>query len=233
MSKIKANLDKIEDNIALLCEKVGQKRESITLVAVTKTADFEQIREIYDLGYRVFGENRLPHLKQAFDFMSVYAPKSDPVKWDMIGHLQRNKVADFLPMVDRVHSVDSLRLAEEISKTAQKLNRRADIFVQVNCSNEDQKFGISPETAFELAHQICEQLPLLRLTGVMTMAAFTDDDSQITASFRLAKKVFDKIKDAGFAGGQFSRLSMGMTNDYHIAIMEGATDLRIGSAIFA
>jgi len=233
MSKIKENLDKIEENIALLCKKAGKNRDDITLVAVTKTAAPEQIKEVYDLGYRVFGENRLPHLSQAFEYMSNSAPKNDPVRWDMIGHLQRNKVADFLPMVERIHSVDSMRLADQISQTAQKLNRTVDVFIQANCSNEDQKFGISPDQAVELAQMICEQLPVLRLTGVMTMAAFTDDQLQIAASFRLAKKIFDRIKDAGFAGGQFSRLSMGMTNDYHIAIMEGATDIRIGSAIFA
>ncbi len=231
MSKIKENLDRIEENIAVSCAKAGTKREDITLVAVTKTAGLEQIREIYDLGYREFGENRLPHLKQAFEYMNDYAPADDAVRWDMIGHLQRNKVADFLPMVARIHSVDSLRLAVEINKTAQKLNRTVEIFMQVNCSNEEQKFGISPDEAIELAQQICEQLPLLRLRGIMTMAAFSDDQSQITASFRLAKSVFDRIKDAPFAGSGFSRLSMGMTNDYQLAITEGATDLRIGSAI--
>lgn len=231
MSKIKQNLHKIEENIDVFCGKAGRKREEITLIAVTKTATMEQIKEIYDLGYRVFGENRLPHLSEAHKFMSALACPSGGVKWDMIGHLQRNKVGDVLRLVERIHSVDSLRLAVEINKTAIKLNRTAEIFLQVNCSNEDQKSGISPQEALETAHQICE-MPNLCLTGIMTMAAFTDDQSQITSAFRLAKKTFDNIKTAGFAGGKFTKLSMGMTNDYKIAIMEGATDLRIGSAIF-
>lgn len=231
MEQIKKNLDKLEQRISVACEKAGRKREDILLVAVTKTASLEQIKAVYDLGYRCFGENRLPHLKESYEFISKF-PQGQ-VQWDMIGHLQRNKVSAILPLVHRIHSVDSLRLAAEIEKTAAKLDKKPDIFLQVNCSAEEQKYGIDPNQAAELAHQISEQFHSLNLVGLMTMAEFTSDTHKITSTFRLAKDLFEKIKSSSFAPSCFGRLSIGMTNDYEIAIAEGATDIRVGSAIFA
>jgi pyridoxal phosphate enzyme (YggS family) len=232
MSKIKENLEIIEERLSRCAEKSGRQRNDIELVVVTKASDINQIKEVYELGYRVFGENRLPHLTDVFNQMGDYAGFEDRVRWDMIGHMQRNKVKNFLPLVDRIHSLDSLRLAREIEKVAASLERRFDTFLQVNCSGEDQKYGIEPEAAVDAAAQIASECPSINLVGVMTMAAFTADESEIAASFALARKTFERIKGSDCVGGGFSRLSMGMTNDYEIAIAEGATDVRIGSAIF-
>ncbi|MFI4912504.1 MAG: YggS family pyridoxal phosphate-dependent enzyme [Sedimentisphaeraceae bacterium JB056] len=231
MSEIKRNLEEIEEKIEICCGKSGRSRSDVQLVAVTKASDIEQIKEVYDLGYRVFGENRLPHFTEVSSVMSEYAG-DDPVQWDMIGHMQRNKVKNFLPLSTRIHSLDSLRLAREVEKVAAGLGRKFDSFLQINCSGEQQKHGIEPPEAAEIAEQIVKECPSINLVGVMTMAAFTDDVSQIASSFRLAKTTFDGIKANDWAGEAFSRLSMGMTNDYEIAIMEGATDIRVGSAIF-
>lgn len=233
MSKIKENLNKIEEKMDICCKKASRKRNDVQLVAVTKTASIEQIKEVYDLGYRVFGENRLPHFTEVTEYMNNYASMNDPIQWDMIGHMQRNKVKNFLPLSDRVHSLDSMRLANEIQKVADSLGRVVDVFLQVNCSGEQQKYGLAPEATAEIVDHVRSECSSIRLVGLMTMAAFTDDVSQVASSFRLARKTFDDINASGFAGSDFSRLSMGMTNDYEIAIAEGATDIRVGSAIFA
>jgi pyridoxal phosphate enzyme (YggS family) len=231
MEQIKRNLDKLEQRISAVCQKNGVNRDDITLIAVTKGASLEQIKAVWQLGYTNFGENRLPHLKQAYDFINALAG-GDSVKWDMIGHLQRNKVSAFLPLVSRIHSVDSLRLAAEIERIAPKLGKKVDIFLQVNCSGEGQKYGIAPEMAVEFANQVCEGFSALNVVGIMTMAEYTNDVAKITRTFALAKDIFEKIKSQGFAPPFFNRLSMGMTNDYEIAIANGATDIRVGSAIF-
>ncbi len=232
MSKIKKNLDKIEEKMDFCCKNTKRSRDDVNLVVVTKTATIEQIKEVYSLGYNIFGENRLPHLKEAATGMAKFTDENSVIKWDMIGHMQRNKVRHFLPLVERIHSLDSLRLAAEIEKVGAELGRRFDAFLQVNCSQEQQKYGIDPAAAGELAEEISSQYPHIRLVGLMTMAAFTDSTSRIAATFRLAAKLLSDIKSAGYGGSEFKRLSMGMTNDYEIAIMEGSTDVRIGSAIF-
>ncbi len=232
MSKIKENLDKIEQKVDFCCQKASRNRKDVNLVVVTKTATVEQIKEVYELGYRNFGENRLPHLKEVSTAMADFAPENDPIVWDMIGHMQRNKVKQFLPLVSRIHSIDSLRIISEIVKVADSLGRGFDCFLQVNCSGEQQKYGIEPRQAADLADEITTNFPQICLVGLMTMAPFTLDTHEITKTFRLAAKLFDDIKTSACCGNHFSRLSMGMTNDYEIAIAEGATDIRIGSAVF-
>ncbi len=232
MSKIKENLDRIEERISVCCDKASRRRDQIRLVAVTKTAGIEQIKELYDLGYRVFGENRLDHLEAVAAEMDNYAAEDSPVQWEMIGHIQRNKAKRILPIVSSVHSLDSLRLAKEIEKNAGLLGRGFDVFIQVNSSGEPQKYGAEPEAVSELAGKITDQCPSIRLVGLMTMAPFTDDVAVIAECFRRTRWIYEDVKKSGNITKDFNRLSMGMTNDYEIAIAEGATDLRIGSAIF-
>jgi PLP dependent protein len=231
---IKDNLKRIEENINSACRKSGRSREEITLIAVTKTVGIQEIIEVITAGYTELGENRLPHLEEAASLTADYIENNSPgtkVSWHMIGHLQRNKVRKLLPISQTIHSVDSLRLAEEISSAAQKYNITAEIFLQANCSGEQQKYGIEPAEAVELAGQIVE-MPHIKLAGVMTMAAFTDNETEIRKTFIRAREIFEKIRAGGISPETCKYLSMGMTNDYTIAVEEGATHLRIGSAIF-
>ncbi|AQQ69825.1 pyridoxal phosphate enzyme, YggS family [Limihaloglobus sulfuriphilus] len=231
---IKDNLKRIEENINTACGKSGRSRDEITLIAVTKTVGIQEIIEVIAAGYTELGENRLPHLEEVATLTAEYIENNQPetkVNWHMIGHLQRNKVRKLLPISQTIHSVDSLRLAAEINSTAQKYNITAEIFLQANCSGEQQKYGIEPAETVELAGQIGE-MPNIKLAGVMTMAAFTDNEAQIRKTFIRAREIFEQIRGSGISPETCKYLSMGMTNDYTIAVEEGATHLRIGSAIF-
>lgn len=216
----------------------GREPSDIRLVVVTKSADFEAIKEVLHLGYTHFGENRVQQLKkvaaQVSEFLQQESGTGQPpeIHWHMIGHLQRNKVRQVLPMVSLIHSVDTLRLAEEISNSAAKMNLRPKILLQVNTSNEPQKYGVPVGAAIHLAEQI-ETLPNVQLIGLMTMAPLTRNKDIIRACFTRARELFYEMRGEKIVGQQFTELSMGMSSDYEIAIEEGATILRIGSAIFA
>ncbi len=208
-------------------------------MVVTKSADISDIEQVIRLGLTDLGENRAQQLKkvavQVEEFLNQQKddqkmPKS--VHWHMIGHLQRNKVRQVLPIVSLVHSVDTLRLAEEISSTASKLNIMAQILMQVNSSMEPQKYGVPIAAATHLAEQI-ETLPNLKLVGLMTMAPLTHNENVIRDCFVRTRELFIEMKGEKIVGPHFTELSMGMSSDYQIAIQEGATILRIGSAIFA
>ena len=241
MSNIAENLKIVEEKIKDACKRAGRSRESVEMIIVTKTATAEEICEVVKLGYSNFGENRIPHLKQVSQEVAKFiletnAEVSKPtlpsrISWQMIGHLQRNKVKQILPLVSSIHSLDTLRLAEEINTAAGKLQMKPKVYLQVNCSGEPQKYGVPVGAATYLAEQICT-MPHLQLIGMMTMAPLTDDQDRIRSSFRRAKEIFDDICDLEFHESSFKYLSMGMSNDYEIAIEEGATHLRIGSAIF-
>ena len=244
MSTIAERLQQVEQNIADACKRSSRKRKDVKLIIVTKTAQAEQICEVLKLGYCDFGENRLTHLKQVSQEVSKFLieqhqidedqtfklPKR--VNWHMIGHLQRNKVRQTLPLVSSIHSVDTLRLAEELNNTAVKLQMKPKIYLQVNCSGEVQKYGTPVGAAVHLAEQICT-MPNLQLIGMMTMAPLTDNENLIRASFKRAKEIFDDISKEPYISNSFTNLSMGMSNDYQIAVEEGATHLRIGSDIFS
>jgi len=238
MLKLTDRVARVEQTIAAACARSGREPSDIRLVVVTKSADFEAIKEVIRLGYTHFGENRVQQLKkvaaQVSEFLQQEAgagPVPD-IHWHMIGHLQRNKVRQVLPMVSLIHSVDTLRLAEEISNSAAKMDLRPKILLQVNTSNEPQKYGVPVGAATHLAEQI-ETLPNLQLIGLMTMAPLTRNKDVIRACFTRARELFHEMRGEKIVGQQFTELSMGMSSDYEIAIEEGATILRIGSAIFA
>ena len=229
----------MEETIASACARAGRKREDLRLVVVTKSAGLEEIEEVVRLGYNHLGENRVQQLKkvaaQVANFTADERESSglpQKIHWHMIGHLQRNKVRQVLPLASLTHSVDTLRLAEEISSAGEKLNLRPRVLLQVNTSHEPQKYGVPVGAATHLAEQI-ETLPNLQLIGLMTMAPLTRNKDTIRACFVRARELFYEMQGEKIVGKHFTELSMGMSSDYESAIEEGATILRIGSAVFA
>jgi pyridoxal phosphate enzyme (YggS family) len=218
---------------------MGRDPGQIRLVIVTKSADFEGVKEVIQSGLTDLGENRVQQLKkvsaQVAELLGQAGGDSglpEKVNWHMIGHLQRNKVRHVLPITSLIHSVDTLRLAEEIDSSAAKLNLRPEVLLQTNTSNESQKYGAPVGAATHLVEQI-ETLPNLKLVGLMTMAPLTHDKDVVRACFVRARELFIEMRGEKIVGPEFTELSMGMSSDYEIAIEEGATILRIGSAIFA
>jgi PLP dependent protein len=238
MTDIAARIRQVKEKIAVACAHAKRDVSEVSLVIVTKAASFEQITDVVDLGYFDLGENRVQQLKKVADELDAYlaskSPKSPSAKinWHMIGHLQRNKVRAILPTVAMIHSVDTLRLAEEINAAAIKLQIKPRILLQVNASEEPQKYGVPVGAVIHLAEQI-ETLPNLKLCGLMTMGPLTNDMNVIRACFARMRELFLEIRSSRVVGPNFNQLSMGMSHDYEIAIEEGATILRIGSAIFS
>jgi pyridoxal phosphate enzyme (YggS family) len=238
MSIIADKLKKIQDDINNACVRAGRNGKNVKVIIVTKTATLPAIQEVIRQGFTDLGENRVQHLKQVSDEIDAFLREHQDdetipskVHWHMIGHLQRNKVKQTLQICDTVHSVDTLRLAEEINTQAHKLGIHANVLLQVNCSGEPQKYGAPVGAAIHLAEQF-DTMPNLRLTGLMTMAPLTMDKDRVRASFARARELFEEIHGERIAGSRFKHLSMGMSQDFEIAIEEGATLLRIGSAIF-
>jgi len=239
MAKIFERVKRLKDGIDTICTRIGRASQDVKLVVVTKSASFEAVKEIIRMGFTELGENRVQQLKkisaQVADFLNRSENKSvlpQKVNWHMIGHLQRNKVRQVLPMVSLIHSVDTLRLAEEINSSAAKLNLCQNILLQVNTSDEPQKYGVPVGAVMHLAEQV-ETLPNVRLIGLMTMAPLTHNKEVVRACFTRARELFIEMKGEKIVSQRFTELSMGMSSDYEIAIEEGATILRIGSAIFA
>ena len=238
VKKLKERITRLEDGINATCAKLGRNPGEVKLVVVTKSATIDTIKEVINLGYVDLGENRVQQLKKVstqIDFLDKSNGNPsllERVNWHMIGHLQRNKVRVILPIVSLIHSVDTLRLAEEINTSAAKINLCPKILLQVNTSNEPQKFGVPVGAVTHMAEQI-ETLPNLQLIGLMTMAPLTHNKDVIRACFVRTRELFIEIRGEKIVGHQFTELSMGMSSDYQIALEEGATILRIGSAIFA
>ncbi len=242
MAKISERIERIKENINAACSRVGRKPCDVKLVVVTKSADFDAIEQVVQLGVTEIGENHVQQLKKVYaqvdNFLrsgrSPASAESTPAKinWHMIGHLQRNKVRQVMPLVSLIHSVDTLRLAEEINDAAAKMNICPHVLLQVNCSNEPQKYGVPVGAAIPMAEQI-ETLPNLKLVGLMTMAPLTRNKDIVRACFVRAAELLLEMRGEKIVGPNCTELSMGMSSDYEVAVEEGATILRIGSAIFA
>lgn len=242
-TELAERLDDVRGKIASACAKAKREEREVTLIAVTKTAGPESIREIINLGVHDLGESRVQQLiqraSQVNEFLQRRKVHGDEqqqqsnlnVRWHMIGHLQRNKVKQLLPLIYCTHSIDSLRLAEEIDIAAQKLNLRANVMLQINASEEPQKFGVAIGAALHLGEQIAT-MPNIQLVGLMTMAELTDDEKTIRNAFRRTREVFEEMKWQKIGGAAFKHLSMGMSHDYEIAIEEGSTMVRVGTALF-
>ena len=222
---LRENLQEVEERIQEACRRAGRDRSEVTLVAVSKTKPVSMLKEAYDLGVRVFGENKVQEIREKYEAL----PKD--IEWHMIGHLQTNKVKYIADKVSLIHSVDSLRLAETIEKEAVKHNRIVDILLEVNVAEEESKFGIKTSEVLALAENVV-QLPHIRLRGLMTIAPFVENPEKNRAIFANLHKLYVDIKEKNIDNGTVSILSMGMTNDYEVAIEEGATMVRVGTGIF-
>ncbi len=222
---LKENLQKVEEKIAASCACSGRRREDVTLIAVSKTKPVETLKEAYDLGVRVFGENKVQELADKYEAL----PKD--IHWHMIGHLQRNKVKYIIDKVDLIHSVDSVRLAETIDKEAKKHNLTANILIEVNVAKEDTKFGVLPEELDGLIDEI-SHFSNIRVLGLMTIAPFVENAEENRVIFERLRKLSVDIASKNIDNVNVSLLSMGMTNDYGVAIEEGATMIRVGTGIF-
>ena len=239
-SPLAEKLDEVRDRIAAAAARAKREPGEVTLIAVTKSAAPEQIREILTLGVADLGESRVQVLTQRAaqvnEFLQRRAAQGDAVapeklRWHMIGHLQRNKVKPVLPFVGAIHSIDSLRLAEEIDVQAAKINRRIPVLMQVNASEEAQKFGVAVGAAVHLAEQI-DSMPNLQLVGLMTMAPLEGGEPKARAAFARTREIFEEMRWHKIGGAALRHLSMGMSNDFEIAIEEGATLVRVGSLLF-
>ena len=239
MTKISARIKQVKGIINSACMRADRDPEEVKLVVVTKSVGIEAVKEVIHLGFTELGENRVQQLKKISTEVADFLQGPDgnsglpkKVNWHMIGHLQRNKVRQVLPIAVLIHSLDTLRLAEEINTAAAKLNSHPKVLLQVNTSNEPQKYGVPVGAATHLAEQI-ETLPNVQLVGLMTMAPLTHNKDAVRACFVRARELFVEMCGERIVGPQFKELSMGMSSDYEIAVEEGATILRIGSAIFA
>ena len=219
------NLIQVEHNIEEACRRAGRDRSEVTLIAVSKTKLVETLQEAYDLGVRVFGENKVQEMEDKYESL----PRD--IQWHLIGHLQRNKVKYIIDKAVLIHSVDSLRLAQTIEKEAEKHNLTAHILIEVNVAREESKFGIFPEDLENLVDEIAK-LPHIQVDGLMTIAPFVPDPEENRPVFRELRKLSVDISAKKVDNVNMSVLSMGMTNDYQVAIEEGATMVRVGTGIF-
>ena len=222
---LKENLADVEAKIVKACENSGRQRDDVTLIAVSKTKPVETLKEAYDLGVRVFGENKVQELTDKYEAL----PKD--IQWHMIGHLQRNKVKYIIDKVALIHSVDSIRLAETIEKEAAKHNITANILIEVNVAKEESKFGLMPEELDELIDKI-KDFNHIQVKGLMTIAPFVENPETNREIFRSLRKLSVDISNKNVDNVNVSILSMGMTNDYQVAVEEGATMVRVGTGIF-
>jgi hypothetical protein len=235
-NRIEKNLQRIRDDIAAACSRARRNPNDVHILAVTKSVDVDTIKNLLDAGVTHLAESRAKELAERAEEIAAYVqrrrtPLPAPVRWHMVGHLQRNKVKSVLPAADAVHSVDSLRLAEELQDRAARLDRNVDVFLQVNCSQEEQKYGCAVGAALHLGEMIAS-LPNLRLVGLMTMGPLTDDVNESRVAFARCRELFEEMKTDRVGGDGFRHLSMGMSSDFVPAVEEGATLLRIGTALF-
>ena len=222
---IKTNLKEVEQNICAACENSGRDRSEVTLIAVSKTKPVSLLEEAYSSGIRHFGENKVQEMCEKYDLMEK------DIKWHMIGHLQTNKVKYLIGKTTLIHSVDSYKLACEIEKHAAKHDVIMDVLIEVNIAEEETKFGLHEEEVINLVKEVAK-LPHIRIKGLMTVAPYVVDSEENRPIFRKIKQLSVDINNQNIDNVSMNILSMGMTGDYMVAIEEGATHIRIGTAIF-
>ena len=225
MNTIRDHLNEVRENIQKACEKAGRSPQEVTLIAVSKTKPLFMLEEAYEAGARDFGENKVQEI------LEKHPKMPEDARFHMIGHLQRNKVKQVLPHAVLIHSVDSYRLAEQISQEAGKLGITAKILLEVNVAKEESKFGMMPEEVPEMVEQI-SLLPHLQIEGLMTIAPFVDDPEKNRPVFRKLYQLSVDIKKKNIDNVNMGVLSMGMTGDYQVAVEEGSTMIRVGTGIF-
>lgn len=219
------NLKLVEDRISRACVRSGRNREEVTLIAVSKTKPVEMMEEAMKSGIRVFGENKVQEI------LKKEPELPNDIDWHLIGHLQRNKVRQITGKVAMIHSVDSLRLAEQIQKEYEKQELTARILIEVNVAGEESKFGLMPEETEDVIREIAK-MPNIEVCGLMTIAPFVDNPEDNRIHFRNLRKLLVDINAKNIDNVSMSEVSMGMTGDYEVAIEEGATFVRVGTGIF-
>ncbi len=219
------NIKQVQNNIKAACEKAGRNPQEVTLIAVSKTKPYTDIEKALPSGILDFGENKVQELCDKYEILP------DNIRWHMIGHLQRNKVKYLVGKVAMIHSVDSIRLAEQIEKEFGKASEIANILVEVNMAQEESKFGVTAQQTEEIIREI-SKFPHIRIKGLMTIAPYTDDPETNRVYFRNMKKISVDIKGKNIDNVSMDVLSMGMTGDYQVAVEEGATMVRVGTGIF-
>ena len=223
---VKENLMEVESRVQAACRRAGRPREDVLLIAVSKTKPVELIREVMETGTRDFGENKVQEMCNKIEEIK------EPLNWHLIGHLQRNKVKYIVDKACLIHSVDSIRLAEEIQKEAVKKGvSKVSVLIEVNMAQEESKDGIAASETEALVREIAK-LPNLQIRGLMTIAPFVENPEENRVHFQAMRRLRDQLKDMNIPGVEMTELSMGMTNDFEVAIEEGATMIRVGTAIF-
>ncbi len=225
MSYISENLENVKECIKEACSGAGREVSSVKLIAVTKTYGVDVINEAIDHGVTDIGENRVQEIMEKYDSVK-------PVRWHLIGHLQKNKVKYIIDKVELIHSVESFDLAKEINRQAEKIGKIQKILLEVNVSGEESKFGVKPGECMALCERIAEEFPNVKIEGLMTVAPYTDDTELLGSVFTRLKELSDEITDKSIKNVDMKELSMGMTNDYPLAVSCGATMVRVGTGIF-
>jgi PLP dependent protein len=226
MESIKSNIETIESKINNSCKISNRNMEDVKLIAVTKTVDIDAINDAIECGITDVGENKPQELSRKYEAIG------DKVRWHLIGSLQTNKVKYIIDKVYMIHSIDRLSLCDEIQKRAEKIHREINCLVQVNISKEESKHGILEEDTIDFIKSIASNYPNIKVKGLMTMAPNTDDENLIRDVFKKLKDLSKKIDDENIKGVSMDKLSMGMSNDFEIAVQEGATFVRVGTSIF-
>lgn len=225
MGSIRENIDAVNRIKGEAAVKSGRKAEDVLLCAVTKTRTADEINEAIDAGITDIGENKVQEIMDKFDSVK-------PVRWHLIGHLQTNKVKYIIDKVSMIHSVDSLHLAQEIDKRAAQHGITMDILIQVNSAQEESKFGISADETEGMIRDILDKCPNIRIRGLMCIAPFAENPEDVRVYFAQVKKLYDEYSSIEHKNLDFKYLSMGMSHDYEVAILEGSNLIRVGTAIF-
>ena len=225
MEIIKNNLEIINEKIKKAALKANRNPQEIKLVAVTKTATIEQIKEAISAGVKIIGENKVQEAKEKYQILSA------DIEWHLVGHLQTNKVKYAIEIFDLIHSVDSIKLAKEIDKRSLQFGMITNVLVEVNVSGEETKYGIKPEEVEPFLKEISE-FSRTRVRGLMTIAPIAEDKEEVRPYFRKLRELFKEIKSKNIKNVKMDYLSMGMTEDFEVAVEEGANMVRIGRGIF-
>jgi pyridoxal phosphate enzyme (YggS family) len=237
--RLAENLKSVREQVAEAAIRANRRPDEVRLIAVTKGVDLEVVKQLLDLGQLDLGENRVQQLVKRASLIDEQMQRRaaagndtfGSVRWHMIGQLQRNKVRQILPLVQLIHSMDTLRLAEEISARAEKDGQVIEVLVQANISGEKSKSGVPPAAVPYLVEQVAS-LPKLKVVGLMTMAPLVENAEDVRSVFARTRELFEEIRGSRRAGPEFAHLSMGMSNDFEVAIEEGATLVRVGTALF-
>lgn len=227
---MRERIETINQRIAAACQRAGRDFFDVTLVAVSKTVEPARIRQAIEAGVRVLGENRVQEAAGKIpELADVVAAHN--VTWHLIGHLQSNKARRAVELFSAIQSVDSFKLAERLNSVADEFGKRLPVFIEVNLGGEDSKAGVAPDEVLPLCEQVAT-LPALELRGLMTVPPYLDDPNDVRPFFRRLRALRDEARQAGIVGSEFKELSMGMSHDFEVAIEEGATLVRIGTALF-